>query len=114
MSTHSPEWELPSLFPQYAHWVSKGKHKHYFTCKVCQTNSLKLSNMGVEALKLHVKGNSKDGKKSKHKGNMYVLKTQSKILFKSSLSSENVVTKSIMQTETPLDPDPVQKTTDTA
>ena len=33
------------------------------------------------------------GKKSKHKSNMYVLKAQSKILFKSNQSSENVVTK---------------------
>ena len=61
--------------------------------------------MGVEALKLHVKGNSKGDKKSKHERDMYVLKTQSKIIFKSNLSSENIAAKNIIQTETPLDPD---------
>ena len=45
---------------------------------------------------------------------MYVLKSQSKIIFKSNQSSENVVTKNITQAETPLDLDPVQKTTDNA
>ena len=33
---------------------------------------------------------------------------------KSYQSSENVLTKNITQTETPLDPNPVQKSTDTA
>ena len=59
--TYNPQWEVPSLFPQYADWVSKGKDNHHFTCKVFQTNSLKLSNMRVEPLKSHVKGNSEDG-----------------------------------------------------
>ena len=37
---------------------------------------------------------------------MYVLKTLSKTIFKSNQkSSENVITKNVMQTETPLDPD---------
>ena len=52
-----------SRFPQYVDWISKGKNKHHFSCKVCKTSSLKLSNMGMEALKLHVKGSSMDGKK---------------------------------------------------
>lgn len=90
--SYNLEWELSSLLPKYADWVSKGKDKHHFICKVCQTNSLKLCNVKVEELKLHVKGNIKDGGKSKHKRNMYVLKTQSKILLKSNRSSENVVT----------------------
>ena len=38
-------------------WVVKVKDKHHFTCKVCQTNSLKVNDMGVKALKSHVKGN---------------------------------------------------------
>ena len=80
---------------QYDDRVSKRKDKHYFTCKVCQTNLLKLSNIGVEVLKSHVKGNSKDGKKSKYKKYKYVLKTQSKILFKSNQSSKYGVTKNI-------------------
>ena len=37
---------------------------------------------------------------------MYILKTQSIIIFKSNQSSENLVTKNITQTETPLDPHP--------
>ena len=37
---------------------------------------------------------------------MHFLKTQSKILFKSNQSSDNVVTKNIAQTKTPLDQDP--------
>ena len=65
ISTYNPEQEVLSLIPQYANWVSKGKDKHHFTCKVSQTNSLKLSNMVAEAWKSHVKGNSKDGKKKK-------------------------------------------------
>ena len=62
-STYNPEWEVPSLFTHYVDWVSKGRNKHHFSCKVCQTNSLKLSDMIIEALKSHVKGNNKDGKK---------------------------------------------------
>ena len=42
------------------------------------------------------------------------MKTQSKILFKSNRSSDNVVTKDIARTETPLDQDPVQKAIDSA
>lgn len=44
---------------------------------MCQINQLKPSDMGVEALKFHVKENSKDGKKSRLERNIYVLKTQS-------------------------------------
>ena len=44
---------------------------------------------------------------------MYLLKTQLKILFNSNQSSDNVATKNITQKETSLDPDPVQKTTNT-
>ena len=66
--------------------------------------------MVAEAWKSHVKGNSKDSKKRKHKRNMYVLKTESKRIFKGNQCPENV-TKYIIQTETPLDQDPVQKTT---
>ena len=51
--------------------------------------------MGVEALKSHVKGNSKDGKKSKHERNVYVLKTWSIILFRSNQSSDIVVIKNV-------------------
>ena len=88
ISTYNPsEWEVTSLFALYADRVSKGKDKHHFACKACQTNSLKFSNMGVERLKSHVKGNIKDSKKSKREGNIYVLKTQLKILFKSNQSS---------------------------
>lgn len=90
--SYNLEWELSSLLPKYADWGSKGKDKHHFICKVCQTNSLKLCNVEVEELKLDLKGNIKDGEKSKHKRNRYVLKTQSKILLKSNRSSENVVT----------------------
>ena len=67
ISTYNPEWEVPSIFPKHTNRVSKGKEKHHFTCKVCQTNSLKVSNVEVEALKSHVKENSKDGKKVKAK-----------------------------------------------
>ena len=90
--SYNLEWELSSLLPKYADWGSKGKDKHHFICKVCQTNSLKLCNVEVEELKLHVKGNIKDVKKV-NTGNMYVLKTQSKVLLKSNRSSENVVTR---------------------
>lgn len=90
--SYNLEWELSSLLPKYADWGSKGKDKHHFICKVCQTNSLKLCYVEVEELKLDLKGNIKDGEKSKQKRNRYVLKTQSKILLKSNRSSENVVT----------------------
>ena len=66
--------------------------------------------MGVEALKSPVKGNSKDGKKSKHERNVYVLKTWSIILFRSNQSSDIVVIKNVTWTETPFDLGPVQKT----
>ena len=59
ISTNNLEWKVPSLFPQYGYLVSKGKDKHHFTCKACQTNSLKLSNMGAEGLISHVKETNK-------------------------------------------------------
>ena len=67
----------------------------------------------MHAFKSHVKGNCKDGKKSKHKRSIYLFKTQLNILFNSNQSSDNVATKNITQKETSLDPDPVQKTTNT-
>ena len=62
-SAYNPGWEVPSLFPQYVEWVTKGKNKHHFICKVCRTNLLKPSNMRIKTLKLRVKGNNKVGKK---------------------------------------------------
>ena len=78
ISAYNPQWEVTLPFSQYADRVSKGKENIHFTCKVYETNSLKRSNMGVEALKTYVRRNSKNGKKSKHERNMYVLKTSRK------------------------------------
>lgn len=65
--TYNPEQKVPSLFPHYVDWIRKGKVEHHFTWEMCQTNP---GGMLVESMDFHGKGNSKDGKKSKHERNI--------------------------------------------
>ena len=59
-------WEIPKEFPEFAPWITRGANNKEFKCKVCNTPSRKLSNMGVEALKSHMYG--KDTNKKEEKG----------------------------------------------
>ena len=59
-------WEDPKEYPMFAPWISKGKDTKHFTCKVCRNGSLALSNMGIQALRSHMKPSKVGKPKTKH------------------------------------------------
>ena len=71
------QWEDPTLFPKIAPWIQKvstgsADAVHFFSCKVCKTGKISLSNMGIGAVRSHMKDSSFE-KLSKHSRNMKVL-----------------------------------------
>ena len=82
---YSLDWEDPNEYPDFAAWIQKGKDGKHFKCKVCKTTSLKLSNMGTEALRSHMNGFKKNkgdtNKKSKHQRILDAINKNKRICF---------------------------------
>lgn len=45
----------PTQFLDIAPWSMKGKGNQYFACRVCKSGSFKLSNVGIAAVRRHLK-----------------------------------------------------------
>ena len=68
---YNDEWEDPSLYPAIALWIQQvltGRvdNFNYFFCKICWSKKIILSNMGIGAVRSHMKYQVKR-KMSKHK-----------------------------------------------
>ena len=77
--------EDPTLFPKMAPWIQKvstasSDDVHFFSCKVCKTGKISLSNMGIGTVRSHMKDLSSE-KLSKHSKNMNVLSSIKKDAF---------------------------------
>ena len=62
---YRPDWEDVDQFPDVSAWVARGKDKHHFSCKICHSGSLKLSN-GITVLRSHMKPSKEGVPKTKH------------------------------------------------
>ena len=92
----NPDWENPALFPDLAEWIQsctsgQADDIHHFQCKVCKNGRLKLSTMGIQAPRSHMKDTVKDGvvKESKHNRNVRILKGTKKDCFLVSTSQQS-------------------------
>ena len=45
-----PNWEDLDQFPDIVIWITKENNSQHFLCKICESGSLKMSNMGIGAL----------------------------------------------------------------
>ena len=52
---NSQLWEDEEKFQELSKWVSGKGGEKTFSCKLCDSKSLQLGNMGVKALKTHQK-----------------------------------------------------------
>ena len=82
---HNLQWEDPTLFPKIAPWIQKvstgsADDVHFFGGKVCKTGKTSLSNMGIGAVRSHMKDPSSE-KLSKHSKNIKVLSSIKKDAF---------------------------------
>ena len=88
-STHyNADWENHDLFPDLAPWIQRANNGqkddiNHYSCKVCNSGRLKLSNMGVTAPRSHMKDNTKNGitKVCKHNQRMKQLSSLKKDCF---------------------------------
>ena len=92
-SNYNPAWEDSQLYPELSPWVKSvdtgnPDDVHWFQCKVCKNGKIKLSNMGVGALKKHMTDpKPKPGqprKKCKHNQRMESIKIADKTASKQS------------------------------
>ena len=61
---YNDDWEDASLYPDIALWIGNVDGKdgfNFFRCKVCKTKKMSLSNMGISAVRMHMK-NQIEGK----------------------------------------------------
>ena len=77
--------EHPTLFLKIVPWVQKvctgsADDVHFFSCKVCKTGKISLSNMGIGTVHSHMKDPSSE-KLSKHSKDMEVLSSIKKDAF---------------------------------
>jgi hypothetical protein len=79
-TTYNPEWEDSGLFPEISKWIQKDTDSEYFRCKYCPGSRLKLSNMGITAVRSHMKVDA-GGKKSKHNRNKEAIESSRKQSF---------------------------------
>ena len=59
---YNSEWERPELFPEVSKWIlpvntGNPDDVHYFSCKVCKSGKMSLSNMGIGVVKAVEKPN---------------------------------------------------------
>lgn len=87
--------------PQYSSWLVECKDSKVFGCKKCKKYDIKLSSMGIAALKSHLDS-------TKHKGNCAVapkaLFQKCKVADKSRNSSKPGPSKSVVETVSPTKP----------
>ena len=71
---YSQLWEAEEKFPELSKWVlSKGEKT--FSCKLCNSKTLQLGNMGVKALKAHQKASGHIKKFEASKNQMSLAKS---------------------------------------
>lgn len=87
------DWEDSSLYPDIALWIQgvstvSSDDIHYFQCEICKTGKISLSNMGIGAVKSHMKDPSPD-KLCKHNKKIKELRGVRKYCFVTSTVSSN-------------------------
>ena len=83
-------WEDPNQYPNVAIWIKRGKDDQHFACKICSSGSLKLSNMGISAVRSHMKPSKAGEPKTKHEKAYDLWFKMKKLEFKPNIS-ENLV-----------------------
>ena len=63
---YRPNWEDSDQFPDIAVRICKGKNNQCFCCKIWKNGSLKLSNMGIRALRSYIKPSKPDNPSTKY------------------------------------------------
>ena len=71
---YSQLWEAEEKFPELSKWVSS-KGEKTFSCKLCNSKTLQLGNMGVKALKAHQKASGHIKKFEASKNQMSLAKS---------------------------------------
>ena len=83
---YNSEWERPELFPEVSKWIlpvnaGNPDDVHYFSCKVCKSGKISLSNIGIGAVRNHMKDLNPVEKPNKHTKRMRdIQKNKKKIL----------------------------------
>ena len=96
--TYNLEWEDKKIHPNLSEWIRMGKYNKHFSCKVCNTGSLKLGAMGIGAPMNHIKANKDTSSiKTKHERNLAITR-----------SSQSISALVPKRTETPNNSEPKQ------